>query len=125
MDEEVTTYIIYHTIYSFIFIYIVYLLDISLDQGNKIQAHVQNSLFPNFLEFLCFAKEELAVYIKKPTITENHARFFIVDNPLKIIFNMNTEIEQCIEFSGPTNAFRFAEFNSLFSHSLPANLSIG
>ena len=124
-DEEVMTYIIYHNINSFLFTYIVYLLFIFVYQGTKIQAHVQKMLFPYFQEFLCFAHEGLAVYIKQSTVTENHARFFIVDNPLKIIFNNNTEIEQCIQFSGPTNAFKFAEFNSIFSHSLQPNLSIG
>jgi hypothetical protein len=82
-------------------------------------------LFPYFQEFLEFAEEGLAVYIKKPTIMQNQSRFLVVDNQMKIGFSNNTQVEHCTDFEGPMNAFNFADFNSIFSHSLQPNLSIG
>ncbi|KAL4573635.1 hypothetical protein LXL04_020449 [Taraxacum kok-saghyz] len=67
-------------------------------KGTEIIANVYKMLFPNFQEFLNFAEEGLAVYIKKPTILQNQSGFWIVDNPLKIEFNINTQVEHCIEF---------------------------
>ena len=115
----------------FLFVYIelsftccinVVLLFIILIQVSRIQANVLYKLLPKFTHLL---REGVNLYITNPTIYENRSTLKHGVHPNKISLNYNTRVKKAVDSNGTANGFSFADYEAIYSQTLPTNVSIG
>ena len=114
---------IYHSFQNIIKLYTYF--SYSVSRVTKYLPMSTRCCFHTFKNFWSLLRKDLLYTLKNQPLCKNQSRFLVVDNQMKIGFSNNTQVEHCTDFEGPMNAFNFADFNSIFSHSLQPNLSIG
>nr|KAJ0201207.1 hypothetical protein LSAT_V11C600319740 [Lactuca sativa] len=81
----------------------------------KSHASCLKKWFPKFHHYL---KEDSSLYIRKPNAAPNTSNFKFTDPDKKLIFNQDTTVKNCENFSGSAHGFVFVDFNTIVSNNI-------
>ncbi|KAL7597143.1 hypothetical protein Lser_V15G29404 [Lactuca serriola] len=89
--------------------------DFTIKEGRKSHASCLKKWFPKFHRYL---KEDSSLYIRKPNAAPNTSNFKFTDPDKKLIFNQDTTVKNCENFSGSAHGFVFVDFNTIVSNNI-------
>ncbi|KAK9053311.1 hypothetical protein SSX86_029944 [Deinandra increscens subsp. villosa] len=80
------------------------------EQGNRAQGSCLASFFYRFERFL---EEQNVLKIKKPLLGSNGGSWTVINSPLKICFNRESELALSPQWSGSRHSFSFTDFRTI------------
>ncbi|KAK9057007.1 hypothetical protein SSX86_024373 [Deinandra increscens subsp. villosa] len=80
------------------------------EQGNRAQGSCLATFFYRFERFL---EEQNVLTIKKPLLGSNGGSWTVINSPLKICFNRESQLAVSPEWSGSRHSFSFTDFRTI------------
>ncbi|KAK9053690.1 hypothetical protein SSX86_024764 [Deinandra increscens subsp. villosa] len=80
------------------------------EQGNRAQGSCLATFFYRFERFL---EEQNVLTIKKPLLGSNRGSWTVINSPLKICFNRESQLALSPEWSGSRHSFSFTDFKTI------------
>ncbi|KAK9058058.1 hypothetical protein SSX86_022898 [Deinandra increscens subsp. villosa] len=92
------------------------------EQGNRAQGSCLATFFYRFERFL---EEQNVLTIKKPLLGSNGGSWTVINSPLKICFNRESQLALSPEWSGSRHSFSFTDFRTIIDCQASRTSSIG
>ncbi|KAK9070217.1 hypothetical protein SSX86_010617 [Deinandra increscens subsp. villosa] len=91
------------------------------EQGNRAQGSCLASFFYRFERFL---EEQNVLTIKKPLLGSNGGSWTVINSPLKICFNRESQLALSPQWSGSRHSFSFTDFKTIIDCQASLKCSI-